>query len=526
MPTNPVLRAVAVLSLFAALAACRGGGGGGNDGDDGPTAPRSITLLQDTVTPLVNDLRGLTYASDGRIYASGHSSATADARSVIVRYNADGSLDSSFGGGDGVLDFNVAENGAEESFGIVELANGDVVVAVSAADGNGGQTLTAADDPGFTATRAGGTSVHLLRFDRSGAPVTSFGNNGRAEIVLGWADADNGQWPVPTFNRPAANATVSFSHAGFPTDTAQDLKVDRSGGGERIVLFAIASAPRAASGAQRVDNDRYVARILAATGAHDPSFNGGRPFAFNTPPAFADNARRGTVETDGSILSAGYTNLGSGRGNHVVLLRLTPSGTLDPNFGNFITPTIENDPAQGAIQPGVAIFNPYVVDGGNIEAYAAGRQSSGAYVTTGYGRTTDVGRPSTLGFQTNVAQDLMSGRVANRALDLAYGNNGNQAIQSESQGRVSSEDRGRDLVVLADDRSVHVGLFGGVPAVFVLTPSGQLDTSVGTGGILELPNPTVSAQFFNAELSADGRRIAATTTTNSNGARLVLIGER
>ena len=42
-----------------------------------------------------------------------------------------------------------------------------------------------------------------------------------------------------------------------------------------------------------------------------------------------------TVESDGAIMSAGYSNLGDGLRNHVVLIRLDPDGTLDQNFGRL-----------------------------------------------------------------------------------------------------------------------------------------------------------------------------------------------
>lgn len=79
------------------------------------------------------------------------------------------------------------------------------------------------------------------------------------------------------------------------------------------------------------------------------------------------------------------------------------------------------------------------------------------------------------------------------------------------------------MVALADDRTVHVGRFGGVAAAFVLTPTGQLDTTEGAGGIIELPNSDVDAQFFAVVTSADGKRIAATTNAHAKGARLVVL---
>jgi hypothetical protein len=96
-------------------------------------------------------------------------------------------------------------------------------------------------------------------------------------------------------------------------------------------------------------------------------------------------------------------------------------------------------------------------------------------------------------------------------------------VQSEGQGRPTAEDRGRHLVALADDRTVQVGRYGGNPAIFVFTPDGRLDAGEDGDGILEMGHPTIGAQFFQAALSPDGRRIAATTSNDEGGARLVVL---
>jgi hypothetical protein len=58
-----------------------------------------------------------------------------------------------------------------------------------------------------------------------------------------------------------------------------------------------------------------------------------------TQGVLPDGGRRATVESDGTITSAGYTNLGEGLGNDVVLLRQKPDGTPDTSFG-FGTPSL------------------------------------------------------------------------------------------------------------------------------------------------------------------------------------------
>lgn len=439
-------------------------------------------------TDLVNDLRGLTWTADGKILASGHiGTVNEETRTAVVRFNADGTLDTTFSD-DGVVELDVAVGRQESSLGVVELANGDVVVAVNAIDEDGGQ------------------SVYLLRFDSTGAPAAGWGGAiGAVEVVFGWANADNATWPG--VENP-------------PQDTAWDLQVDRSGDTEKLVVFGMGGA---AAGTGRTDIDRYVARLNAEDGTVDATFNGGTAFTYHSTGTFGDNARRGAVEADGRIMSAGYTNLGDGLANHIFLIRLDADGTLDETFGNYIYPETTG-PAVGLVaSPGVAVFNPFVVDGGFAEGYAAGRLSDGTYVTVGYGGATANGRASSLGYATTAAPDLVAFKATETGLDLAFGNNGTVAVQSEGRGQPTNEERGRALAVLPDDRIVEVGRYGGNAAAFVLLPNGRLDTTVGQDGVILLPHPVVNAQFFTAALSPDGAHVAMTTNANAAGARLVIL---
>ncbi|WP_420468361.1 hypothetical protein [Panacagrimonas sp.] len=471
-------------------------GPAGQDGQDGAGGASAVSVAADRITTMANDLRGLTYATvapnAGKIYASGFVGMDEASRlGVVARFNANGSPDTSFGD-DGFVELDVSAAQNEQSLGVAELQSGDVVVTVQAADDGGGQ------------------SVYLFRIAPDGTPAAGWGDaDGKVEVAFGWANADNGDFP----GAPAA----------FPSDTAWDVQTDKSVSGDRVVVFGLGSA--GPNDASRTDNDRFVTRLdITATGAvPDATFNGGEPHTFHSTGTLGDNARRGLVEADGKIMSAGYTNLGEGLGNHVILIRLTNTGELDTTFGGF-----SSEPDLVAAAPGIVAFNPYKDDGGFAECYAALPQSSGSFVTTGYGAATSTGSVtgSSLGYETTLAPDIVAFRVlAGTATDVdtSWGNTGQLAVQSEGKGFPTSEDRGRHLVVLPDDRSIHVGRFGGVPAAVVMTADGQPDTSVFGDGIVELTSDTVDSQFFGAALSADGKRVALSTNSNANGARLVVL---
>ena len=456
----------------------------------GPVLAQNIAPVADTFTDRANDFRGVTYAPDGKIYVSGHrGDVEAETTTVVGRFNADGTPDASFGDG-GFVEVDVAPGRVEQSLAIAALADGDVVASVNAVDEDGG------------------TSIYLLRFDGTGAQKTGAdwgGDTGAVEVVFGWGNADNDGFPgVET----------------PPADTAWDLLLDTSGGEEKLVVAGFGSA---ANGSGRTDNDRYVTRVLASDGSIDPAFNGGAPFTYHSAQTFSDGGRRAIVEPDGAILSAGYTNLGDTLRNHVILFRLNPDGTLDESFGGFIEPASSGEAVGLAATPGIAIFNPFVADGGFAECYIAVRLSDGSYVTTGYGGATGEGVASSLGFKTTEAPDVVTFRVTGTGLDTGWGTGGAQAVQSEGAGLTSAEDRGRTALTLAGDRTLQVGRYGGIPAAFVFDTSGQLDASVSDDGIIELPSDAIDAQFFGAALSPDGKHVALTTNNHASGARLVVL---
>jgi uncharacterized delta-60 repeat protein len=456
----------------------------------GPVLAQDIKPVADVVTERANDFRGVTFAADGKVYVSGHRGDVEAETSIVVgRFNADGTPDTGFGD-DGLVEVDLAPGRVEQSLGIAALAGGDVIVAVNAVDEDGG------------------TSVYLLRFDGTGTRKTGAdwgGDSGAVEVVFGWPNAANDGFPgVET----------------PPVDTAWDVLVDRSSGEEKLVVAGFGSA---AEGSGRTDADRFVTRLSAVDGTPDASFNGGVPFTYHSAQTFNEGGRRTSVEPDGSIINAGYTNLGDALLAHIVLIRLNSDGTLDEDFGGFIEPASSGEAVGLKPTPGVAVLNPFVGDGGFAESYAVARLSDGSYVTAGYGAATAEGAASSHGFKTTEAPDVVSFHIVGGDLDPAWGKDGLQAIQSEGTGRPTAEDRARMAVALPGDRILQAGRYGGVPAVLVLDSSGQLDTSVSDDGILELPNAGIDAQFFGARLSADGKHVALTTNSNKAGARLVLL---
>jgi uncharacterized delta-60 repeat protein len=500
------------------------GAGGAGGENPGPTLvhPAKLNGANGTLVPQVNDLRGVTFSNNGKIWAAGHVGANigypggVDRQIAIVRFNGDGTLDSSFDG-DGIKTFNlrtrqglddaITNDGDEYCMGIVELPSGDVVIQANVRDATGK-----------------GRDVVLLKMSASGSLINwSAGQGGSPpaaavrKVDFGWTDAQSAAFP----GAPTAQPTDESWGIGLSPD------------GTKIVVFGYGPAKLGAlttgdTPVQRTDNDRYVARVNVSNGAPDATFNGGVPFSFNSGGTNSDGGRRGNVEPDGSIISAGYTNIEGS--NTIFVLRLSPEGVPDPTF-TFGAQAI----------PGVFAANPFAVDGGIAECYSVKRQSTGRYVTTGYGRATKANGVSTFvpPWLTTDNVDLVSFGLKQGTnggvLDDTFGVSGTLAIQSEALNMGGTEDRGRDLVVLPDDRLVYAGRLGTAPALFVTTADGELDPSEGgalagpsgtdtiPGAYLYAPLSGSTSHFYAIALSPDKKRVAAVTNNHADGALLAVL---
>ena len=481
-PTTPVTPApvptttatVPVPGRDAAAPAPTDSGTTSDAGDAADAQPATSPITPLTTTRMANAINpyGLVFASDGFLYASGTTiDATADRVLAVWRFK-DGVLDTTFGVA-GVL--TVAIPGNETSFDIVEVSAGNFVVQAVTAN-----IAAAGGNP------AVGGKVFLVKMTKDGAGAYSFGT--LVQVDFDWADGDLATWP--------AAAPPSYG-------TSYGVALDKSNAASpKIVVFAsgapakgrLGKAGGTQAGVQRTDNDRWIARVSADTLAADATFNAGKAYSVDADNAeVADTARRGIVQAGGVIVSGGYTAFDGI--NSVILIRLLPNGTADPAFGFGTT-------APGV--PGQTKFNPFsAVTGGFAEAYGVVRQTSGRYVTGGYGVTA---------FEVpTVNVDLCSFGVKADGLDPTFGKLGTFALQSEKDksaglGAAPFTDRARTLNVLADDRVVFGGVYDDYASLIVVDKNGKLDPNVGVNGVIEYAYP---AGFFAVAVSPDGTRIAA-----------------
>jgi uncharacterized delta-60 repeat protein len=112
---------------------------------------------------------------DGKIIAAGTAETSAGLLDfALVRYNTDGSLDTSFGNG-GIVTTNIDGND-DVAFGLALQVDGQIVVA--------GSSFSPADQPGnsglffFPLSTLSGTSIALARYNSNGGLDSSFGSGG------------------------------------------------------------------------------------------------------------------------------------------------------------------------------------------------------------------------------------------------------------------------------------------------------------------------------------------------------------
>ncbi len=271
---------------------------------------------------------------------------------------------------------------------------------------------------------------------------------------------------------PAAATTVFDAHYGLALAPS-----------DKIVIEAVQKADG------RNDTDWAIVR-LDADGAVDTTFAAGTANRFVLDIATRNaNARNVTVLSDGSIVGSGYYETAETTPvTRPVLFKVLANGTADTSFGT-------NGVYEEEVLPLVT------------EAYGAKLQGT-SFITAGYGRAS-----------TGESIDPISLRIsATGVRDLTYGTSGVARVDVNGQ-----PDRGRNLVVLPDNRILIVGA-GSTSAtttdamVWMLTANGQPDTTWGPKGYKLYDFGGPADHFWGATLSPDGKTVAVAGIATATGA--------
>jgi uncharacterized delta-60 repeat protein len=348
--------------------------------------------------------------ADGRIVVVGGASWEKNPKFALLRYNADGTLDSSFGGdGRVTTDFTRREDAA---WGLAIQADGKILAAGDAGLGAGNSRFAVArynldgtldasfggdgkvmtqftphDDPvaglalqtdgkivvsGGAAWNTSNGNFALARYNTDGTLDTTFGGDGRvttdfarrrdyANAVVAQADGDVVAGGYATYSR--TNGRSRFALARYNADGTLDTSF--SGDGKLTTNFTRRNDPVmdlalqsdgkvVAGGISSSDgsNPNFALARYDDSGALDTTFgvNGKVTTSFT---AGYDQIFKVAVQPDGKIVAGGAT---AGSGGRFVIARYDANGSLDGTFsGDGIAATDftrHDDFAEGlALQP-------------------------------------------------------------------------------------------------------------------------------------------------------------------------------
>ncbi|GKS68322.1 hypothetical protein W03_03260 [Nitrosomonas sp. PY1] len=366
----------------------------------------------------------LTLQTDGKILLAGYSYPASQGDFLLVRLNADGSPDASFGGGDGIVTTDISSDDTATT--VVVQGDGKILV--------GGYTNGA------------GVDFMVARYQADGSLDTSFGSNGIVTTSFGGSASD-------TINHMIVQP---------------DGKIVVAGGGGNYDLMIV-----------RYNSD----------GSLDTSFGTGGQVATNVNILNVESFTGLVIQSDGKLVACGYS------GNEMVLARYNTDGSPDTSLGGtgIVVTTLGPGAGSGC---GLAL------------------QSDGKMVAVGY---TDTGS------NNDVAVVRYN---SDGTLDTSFG--GGDGVVTTAIG--SGEDEGLAVAIQSDGKIVVSGKsWNGTDYDIVLlryNTDGSLDSRFGTALINTLDAaPTfigggmpvvldADVQIFDAELS---------TANNFNGATLTLV---
>ena len=281
------------------------------------------------IGPSHDSVGALVSRPDGKVVVAGYSTHGSTSDFALARYNPDGSLDGSFGSG-GKVTVALGTGAEDGANALVVQPDGKLVAAGGVRSGsrsvfavarfNANGTLDTSFGQGGMVTTGIGSAAY------AGASALALQRDGK--LVVAGSAADAGFYDV-VLVRYNANGTLDsgFGSGGVVT-TAISPGYDSAN-----ALAVLPSGKLVAAGYSWNGSDYEVALArYSADGALDASFGtGGKTTtAIGTGSSSAEAL---AVQADGSLVVAGSTN-DTGGLQHFALARYSPNGILDPSFGS------------------------------------------------------------------------------------------------------------------------------------------------------------------------------------------------
>jgi len=266
-------------------------------------------------------ITALAVQTDGKIIAAGISFNGLDFDFAVVRYNADGSLDTSFGSG-GKVTTAVGSNTTDSAADVALQPDGKIIVA-GGSNGN-----------------PGGSNFAVVRYHADGSLDSTFGTGGKVVTpVLGFG-GDNASAVAILANGKILLSGMASSNNYALVRYNADGSLDTGFGTGGKVITNNGSSGNALGMLVQPDNKIVVAGYLSlsfdnafaivrynADGTLDTSF--GTNGKVTTQVSASDDIISDiALQPDGKIVAVGWSG-----GNKFTAARYTSSGALDSGFG-------------------------------------------------------------------------------------------------------------------------------------------------------------------------------------------------
>ncbi|MGB7201970.1 MAG: carboxypeptidase regulatory-like domain-containing protein [Pyrinomonadaceae bacterium] len=280
-------------------------------------------------TPILSDddrVTSVAVQADGKVVAAGYSRIGGCSEFALVRYKTDGSLDSSFDGDGKVTTQALSDSSVANA---VAIQTDGKIVAVGASFASSSYDFA------------------VVRYNTDGSLDSSFGIGGMVatQISTGFDNAtavaiqSDGKIVVAGYS--SSGLYNDFALARYNTDGSLDTTFDGDGTVTTPVLntsdqaYAVAiqsDSKIIAVGAagNGFSSDDFALVRYNTDGSLDTSFDGDGKVT--THFFGADHARGVAVQTDGKIVVAGNSN-GNNLGDNFTLTRYSPDGSLDSLYG-------------------------------------------------------------------------------------------------------------------------------------------------------------------------------------------------
>ncbi|MBL4615946.1 MAG: DUF4347 domain-containing protein, partial [Magnetovibrio sp.] len=280
---------------------------GSLDTSFGPNSNGKVTTPVGSGTDTGNSI---TVQADGKILVSGYSGNGPKNEFAVVRYNVDGGLDTTFGPNNDGKVTSTGWSSYDTGYGIAVQADGKILL--------GGTSHNGTDN-----------DFAVLRYNVDGSIDTSFGPNNDGKVTT----------PI-----------------GSGRDTGYTITVQTNG---KILVGGYSH--------NGTDNDFAVVRYNA-DGSLDTTFGPNKNGKVTTPVGSGhDYGDSITVQADGKILLGGYSH--SGTNYDFAVVRYNADGSLDTTFDlkNALngTPTYTEGAAAVVLDAGVGIYDANLAAAGN-----------------------------------------------------------------------------------------------------------------------------------------------------------------